>query len=148
MLDNLGNRASSMPSLTQFATWLKRDARRVARLPILNVDPDLVKWGEEVAMRLSEGAQIYTVGGLTVQTRAAGVMDTASENRWIDTSEEHYSTNQNDVNRRNAMAMRRAASKEEQAKVAQAVSGIVNDLMAKRLEIRKVLTQRYKVEFK
>ena len=42
---------------------------------------------------------------------------------------------------------RRAVAKDEEAKAAQAVSGIVKDLVAKRMQIRTKMTERYKVEF-
>ncbi|GEM_PF-5421864 len=35
-------------------TWLIREAQRIERLPILNVDPELVAWGGEIANRLRQ----------------------------------------------------------------------------------------------
>lgn len=146
IVDKLEGGATTAPSMSHFATWIRRDARRINRLPIVNVDPDLVAWGGDVAVQLNDVAQIFSTGGLSAQSRTAGVSDVYTPSEWSDASG-GYTNDRARVERQNAINQRRAAAKEEQAKVAQAASGVVRDMAAQRAAIRAEMTKRYKAEF-
>jgi hypothetical protein len=47
-------RSKSGGSYQGASTWVLREAQRIERLPILNVDPELVAWGGEISNRLRQ----------------------------------------------------------------------------------------------
>jgi len=67
-----GTRAGRGGVLSDVATWIKRDASEISRLPILNVDPALTKCAAEVSSRLNDAARAMTEGITQMYGRTAG----------------------------------------------------------------------------
>ena len=145
ILDKMESGAKDAPSMSHLAAWMRRDARRIARLPILNVDPDLMAWGSEVSTRLTDVATIFSTGGLGAQARTTGVTSTYSDTE--DEGGYYFSRAQQDTERRNADRVRMSAAKEEQAKTLSQAAEQLNALRTARNQIRATMTQRYKVDF-
>lgn len=147
VLDGFEKRVRTAESLSKSATFLARDARTISRLPILNVDPELIRWGADVNSKLLDVASVLGVGGLQVRARAESVAD-ARYNTERYTPGETVITDPNDeVDRRNTVRQRRAAVAEEKAKAVQQAVAALKDMEASRSHIRAAMTARYKIEF-
>ncbi len=146
MIDGFGKRVRSATSLREGATYVARDARRIDRLPILNVDPELVQWGSGVSARLLEVASALGVGGFQARARTESVLDPYKRTRYSYDLEVRSDPNDY-VDRKNAARQRRAAAAEERAKVLEQSSGVLKEIEASRAEIRAAMTQRYETEF-
>jgi hypothetical protein len=138
---NIGTGAKNV-GLADGAAWLQRDARRISRLPIKDVDPDLVKWGANTATRLRDAAQPLVSGTLQSGARAAGATATYSSS--YSNGYEDYS-NMNEMSR--VEGQRRQMSLEERAKALEGASGTIRDIMNSRDDIRAEMVKRYGVEF-
>ena len=132
-------------SLADSATWTERDARRIERLPILNVDPDLLNWGAEVATALRDVAQVFKVGGLQTIARTSGLTVGG-----VHVSYDSYSGYADSAGRSNiryTVGQRRQAAFEEKAAATQAAGEIVAALRGSLSRIRMEMTRRYQIEF-
>lgn len=146
MIDGFGKRVRGASSLREGATYVARDARRIDRLPILSVDPELVQWGTGVSSRLLEVASALGVSGHQARARTESILD--PEKRGGSSSELEIRTDRNEyVDRKNAARQRRAAAAEERAKVLEQATGVLKEIELSRAEIRAVMTQRYETEF-
>lgn len=69
-ISNSIDQMGSNNSYERAKTWVMREAQRIERLPILNVDPELVAWGGEVASRLRQvgGSLAYDQQNTTAKT--------------------------------------------------------------------------------
>jgi len=113
-------------TLYENATWMKRDASAISRLPILNVDPDLVKFAAEVSTRLNDAARVMTEGALQTRARTSGIVSTHDGK---------------------AVAQRHQALNEERAKTVTQAGEIFRGIKAAAEQIRIEMTSRYQVEF-
>ncbi len=150
IIDNVGKKVRNSSSMTQGATWIARDARRIDRLPILNVDPDLVKWGIDVSGGLNDIASTVGVGGLNARSATVGIQDAYSQGGGTASGYQmgREGINPNDsVDRRNVERQRRATLAAEKAKTGQAAVQILRQLDTYRATIRAAMTQKYKVQF-
>lgn len=146
IVDGFGKRVRDASSLTAGATFVARDARNISRLPIMNVDPELTKWGLDVSMKLLEVGSALGVGGFQARARAEGVMNPeAATVSWGDLE---ASVDPNaEINRQNAARARRAATAEEKARVLQQATQALMELEAGRAQIRAAMTRKHKIEF-
>ena len=144
--EQVGKKVSNATSMTQGAKWVAGDARRISRLPIANVDPDLVNWGTEVSARLNDLAVAVGQGGLAARSRATGIQDAYGSG--MVSSELEIQGNDNDrVAKQNVSRQRHAAVAEQKAQTAQVATQILRDIEASRNKIRVAMTQKYNVEF-
>ena len=74
----LDNKITAAPAATlpTIANWMKRDSIAIRRLPILNVDPDLVTFASEISVRLNDAARVMLDGTLQTNARTAGIQNT------------------------------------------------------------------------
>jgi len=150
IIDNVGKKVRNSSSMTQGATWVARDAQRIDRLPILNVDPDLVKWGIDVSGGLNDIAATVGVGGLNARSATVGIQDAYSQGGGTASGYQmgREGINPNDsVDRRNVERQRRATLAAEKAKTGQAAVQILRQIDTSRATIRAAMTQKYKVQF-
>jgi hypothetical protein len=124
--------------LADGAAWMQRDARRISRLPIKDVDPDLVAWAANVSACLRDAAQPLISG--TLQTGARTSVMTGN----LTYSYDDYD-NTDEIVR--IEGERRQASLEERAKAIQGAAGVIRDLMVSRDQMRAQLVSRYNIEF-
>ncbi len=146
IIDGFGKRVRDASSLTAGATYVARDARSISRLPIMNVDPELAKWGLDVSMKLLEVGSALGVGGFQARARAEGVMNPEAAS--VSWGELEASVDPNaEINRQNAARARRAATAEEKARVLQQATQVLMELEAGRAQVRAAMTQKHKIEF-
>jgi hypothetical protein len=151
IIDNVGKKIRNSASMTQGAAWVARDARRIDRLPILNVDPELVSWGTQVSTGLGNLAGVVGVGGLQARSRTVGIADaytSGADSGWAGNVVGAQGINPNDsVDRRNVTRQRRAAAADEKAKTAQVAVQMFREIETSRAQVRAAMTQKYKVSF-
>ncbi len=146
MIDNLGTLIRRAPSMTQSGTYIGRDARRIDRLPIMNVDPDLLNWGQFVSSQMLNLASVCTTGGLNARSTTLGILDPSVSEYDTDMGAEAIDPNDG-INAINVTRERRAALADAKSKTAQSASGILSQIEGSRGQIRNAMTQKYKTEF-
>lgn len=144
ILDNLGPK----PSPKQGAAWLTAQARVIRQLPVLDVDPALLEWGNSVADTFLRVGQELALGQQRAQTAALGVQTPTAQTTWTDHSE--GSTTDSPETRaafRNAQQQRRQVAQQERTVAAERAFAIFNEVLSRRGAIRIEMTQKYGVEF-
>lgn len=137
---------SKSSSPTQVGSAFINKARRIEQLPILNVDPALVDWGNLVAESFNRAAQELGIGQRKADAAAQGVASPTAYATY---------TNQGGGNAtadtraayRNAAQQRRQVSQAERAAAADRAFAIMNQVLPTRGKIRAEMTQKYGVEF-
>lgn len=137
---------SQSAGLSTAAKWLRTDARFIERLPILDVDPELVAWGLQINSQLLEIANIFGVGGHQTRARASSVHATY-EDSGSGYGYDHDAVGRASVARMNRSAQRRELVAEEKAAAIESAGSIWRDAVNSRAEIRAMMTARYGVEF-
>jgi hypothetical protein len=163
MLDDLAAKPKMASNYTvgQKAVWYKTYARKIERLPVLNVDPDLVQFSSHVSQQLYSAADAITSGAARSRTRQVNAAPTY--NYYTNTSVYGYSYRSNDYysgyvpygassvtavedvnaefnNRARIRTEERVASMNQARTITEALDRDVSDM-------RKKLTQKYKAEF-
>ena len=148
-LDKLVQGGRTPAPLSAIGIWLKRDATAISRLPISNVDPDLVKFAADVSVRLNDAARV--IGGGTLQTQArtvgirSGVVDSYAYSWDYAGSLNKSAAAQSGM--ATALAQRQQATAEEKAKALAEAGEIFKGVKAEAQQIRIEMTNRYKMEF-
>ena len=143
------DRSKPVAVLSQSAGWLSRDAREIHELPILNVDPDLVRWGGEVSAGLTAMSQLFTEGQARVDSRAASIQFPVGPFSY--NNQDSGATEEANAQRRvaveNARNQQRMAANEEKARVLQQSRDVLANIMKQRETIRAQMSQKYAAEF-
>ena len=163
MLDDLAAKPKMASNYTvgQKAVWYKTYARKIERLPVLNVDPDLVQFSSHVSQQLYSAADAITSGAARSRTRQVNAAPTY--NYYTNTSVYGYSYRSDDyysgyvpygaysvtaVEDVNAEFNNRARIRtEERVASMNQARGITEALERDVADMRKRLTQKYKSEF-
>jgi hypothetical protein len=143
MIDAIG----SKPSPQQGATWLVAQARMIQQLPVMNVDPALLEWGNAVADVFTRAAQELAIGQQRAMTAAQSVQ---SPTAYTSHAEPGYTGSANAESRaalRNAQQQKQQLAQTERGAAAERAFAIVNTLAGSRGKIRADMTQKYGVEF-
>lgn len=134
------------------AVWMVKYARKIDRLPILNVDAQMVDYGGFVSGTLREASGALESCRQTARARAAAIEYQQAPSR-VD-SGSYYGSNRTTVRksdlseaRRQFSADRRAVSEEELARGATEATAILQRIPAATSEIRKTMTEKYKIGF-
>jgi hypothetical protein len=122
----------------QSAMWFDKWARRIDTLPVLNVDSELVEFGQHVSTQLRDMAASLRGIGIRSGARSAQVWDSSSA---------YYDGYSYYAESRDGDPQRRAIRAEEKAVGATSARGIAQGLESSLAKIRKDLTQKYNVEF-
>lgn len=163
MLDDLRDKPKTASHYTvgQKAVWYKTYARKIERLPVLNVDPDLIQFSSQVSSSLYSAADAITSGAAGSRVRQVNAAPTY--NYYTNTSVYGYSYRSNDYGagyvpygaysvtavedvRAEFNNRARIRTEERVASMNQA-RGIVDDMEKAVADMRKRLTQKYQVEF-
>jgi hypothetical protein len=163
MLDDLRDKPKTTSHYTvgQKGVWYKTYARKIERLPVLNVDPDLVQFSSHVSSDLYSAADAITSGAARSRTRQVNAAPTY--NYHTNTSVYGYSYRSNDYGSgyvpygsynvtatENVQAefnnRARIRTEERVASVNQA-RGIVENMEKAVADMRKRMTQKYNTEF-
>ncbi len=138
MLDDLLKTKAEVITRGQYAMWFDRYARKLDALPVLNVDPDLLFCGAEIATRLrSLGGQNRMVG-INAGTASSNTGASYSGNYVYNTTVWWKNTGLNDQQKTKQLETASAAASEVEQRQA-----IANGLG----QIRREMTQKYQVEF-
>ena len=140
-LDNL--KVATSP--TESAQWARATSKRIDQLPILNVDPELVKWGSMVSLKLKQVGAGMATAQTAMNSRVAGVADPAyatyTDNEGISQS----TINQSEME--NAKRQRRQVALEQRAQAQEAAVQILTEIAESRPAVRAAMVEKYKVEF-
>jgi len=143
VLDTLSPKASPTAS----ATWLVSKARMIEQLPILNVDPDLLAWGNMVAESINRAAQELTLGQQKAKIASMGVASPTGYTTYSENGGGGSDTPETRAAFRNAQDQRRQAAQTERGAAAERALNIFNQILPTRGKIRSDMTQKYGVEF-
>lgn len=137
---------------SEVSRWLQQNAQRISRLPILNVDPKLVSWGNDVASRLRQVATLFRQDQQELRGKMAGV---SSNNTYYYDFNGNYSgsgyynqsagqayQNLQDTARQQSQQMAQSRA-DSIGKAQQIMSG----LLSERDQVRDQMTQKYKIQF-
>ncbi len=144
-----GGRSPVSPAT--MAVWMKRDATAISRLPILNVDPDLVQFAANMSVRLNDAARLMSEGTLQTQARTSGVrtgyVHRDSYSYGDDYRNAHDDRVAKSADRRDVRAQRQQATNEEKAKIVSQAGEIFAGAKQEAELIRIEMTKRYQMEF-
>jgi hypothetical protein len=136
------------PKFTPTATAgsLQAHSRAIQQLPMLNVDPALLEWGNSVSDAFSRAAQELALGQQKAKIASQNV---ASPTAYTTDSPKGggNSTAETRAAYRNAQQQRRAVGQTERGAAAEKAFGILNQVLPSRGKVRADMTQKYGVEF-
>lgn len=138
-------------------TWVIREAQRIERLPILNVDPELVAWGGEIANRLRQVGGNFAYdqqnnNAKVMNVQAAGTYDysyNGGNGYWgsgngFNTSGTYGRGTQQNLEWQRQRAQIYQQSKADSIKTAMNIFG---DIGSSRDKMRAQMVEKYKMEF-
>ena len=140
-LDNL----KMATSPTESAQWARATSKRIDQLPILNVDPELVKWGSMVSVKLKQVGAGMAMTQTQINSRIAGVADPGY--RYVVDNEGISQSTVNTVETENAKRQRRQVALEQRAQAQEQAIQILTEVAESRPAIRAAMVEKYKVEF-
>lgn len=134
-------------SMQQSAQNLRNMSRRIQQLPILNVDPELVAWGGNVSIAMTQAATVLAGGQVRAQNAVSAVASPTAYAGWSDSGYNYADTSESRAAFRNAPKQRRAAAQGVPAESGQQVMQIKTEATASRNEIRAKMVQKFGIEF-
>ena len=137
---------SAQNSASDSAMWARSAAKRIEKLPILNVDPQLVQWGTLVSTKLKQAGATMGMAQTEINSRVAGVMDPGYSIGYYD-NEGNYTSDVSRVDSENASRQRRQAALEQRAQAQQQAVQILGEIAETRPQIRAAMVEKYQVEF-
>ena len=137
LLDDLLSKKKESKSLGHLAGFIDQYARRIDRLPLVNVDPDLQDYGLLVVQSLRQASTAFKGAGIRTGSRSAGVWGYNYD----------YYGNQIRGNSSAVSAERRAIGAEEKAEGVTAGVSLREQIAGETAKIRRLMTERYKVNF-
>ena len=146
MRDDLRAKNNDAKTFGQYAMWLDNWARRIDRLPILDVDPAMLGYGRYVAVRMRDASMSLKGIGIQSGARTAQVYQSGTTeynaygNAWGG-GYSYYSE------WRNVDAQRNAIRAEERGKGALSAREIAQEVENETAKIRQAMTAKYKVNF-
>lgn len=146
------------------AHWFEKYAAAIDRLPILNVDPEMVDYAKRLVRQLRDAAYAIRGVGVRVGAQTAGVTGSAGTSSgggsysnaraygfgpaYADGalySGSMYEESRNAV--RDASAKKRAVRQSEKAKGNQQVQAIVQTIRNENSDVRRRMTEKHQIEF-
>lgn len=146
---------SGAKSYGSIAYWFEKYADRIDRLPLLNVDPELLDYSATVVGQLRDCAGAIRGVGISTSGKSAGVQGQASS--YGTTYNNSYNSNYNVFTGstyeqgkdaiRDAAAQRQAIGRQERAKGSASVQEIVAQIKQETSAVRRTMTQKHGIEF-
>ncbi len=140
--DDLRDKGKDAKTFGQHAMWLDNWARRIDKLPILDVDPEMLQYGTYVTARMRDASAALKGIGIRSSARSAQVYNTYSYGGSYGYGGYSYYGTYNNVG-----GQRRAISAQEKAAGANSALGINQEMENETGKIRKAMTQKYKINF-
>ena len=157
MADDLKKDMRDSKSLAQTQLWFDKYAKKIERLPMLNVDPELLDYSAYVADQLRAAAGSVRTMGIRSNVRES--QTTSSAPAYYDENGYRYGygygygygyANPHTAARAELRAVgseRRQIRSQERGMMATDVQTMRADIIQKTAEIRRKMTERYKLEF-
>jgi hypothetical protein len=124
LLKNLRVRKRNIKTMGQVAQWFSNYARKVDRLAILNVDEEMVAYGNDVSAQLRDASMVLR--GVTIQRRAAQGREMANKV---------------------GFGLTQFGGTRSRATGAMSVREIIQNIQTATTEVRQSMTKKYQVEF-
>lgn len=141
-------------SYYSIAVWYDKYAKRIARLPILNVDPDMLDYSESVIGHLRAAADSIQNGGVRTSARGAQITADHSGGYNLDYGSSGYGypvfsggANYAASQAADIEAQRRSIRAEEKAQSTLDAKGHLAAIEDESLKIRRKMTEKYGIEF-
>jgi hypothetical protein len=139
------SREQGASSYYTIGRWFDKYAKRIDRLPILNVDPELVDFGTTIVSQLRDCVDAIKGAGIRSGGRSASVQSTADYGDYYPVFLGSSYEVGDDV--REVESQRRAIRAEERAQSSTTVRGVVRQMQDGMSSMRRRMTQKYGVEF-
>jgi hypothetical protein len=146
LCDDLREKNNDAKTFGQYAMWLDNDARRIDRLPTLDVDDHMLAYGRYLSARLRDVSMALKGIGINTAAKSAQIYQTVTTdynaygNAWG--GGYSYYTEWNNVD-----AERRAVRAQEKATGATAARQIAQEVQNETAKIRQEMTSKYRVNF-
>jgi hypothetical protein len=144
--DDLREKSKDVKTFGQHALWLDNWARRIDRLPILNVDPELLAYGRYLTARMRDASASLKGIGINSAAREAQVYQQYSTSSYgyggYYGGGYGYSAQWNNVD-----GQRRAIGAQERGKGATQAQQIAAEIENETVKIRQAMTQKYQINF-
>jgi hypothetical protein len=146
MRDDLRSKNNDAKTFGQFAMWLDNDARRIDRLPILDVDPSMLAYGRYLSARMRDASMALKGIGIQSAAKSYQIYQTVTTdyNAYGGVWGGGYSQY---TEWRNVDAERRAVKAQERATGATTARGIAQEVENETVKIRQEMTAKYRVNF-
>lgn len=137
-LESLRIKQTDAKTFGQIALWLNNAARRIDRMPTLNVDPELLDYGANTSGELREMAGALQGIGINSAEREASAY--GGESYYAGWDGYYYSGTDHQAEKREIRAQEKAAGARSAREIAEKLA---NDEAA----IRRRMTEKYKLQF-
>jgi hypothetical protein len=145
--DDLREKAKNVKTFGQHALWLDNWARRIDRLPILNVDPEMLAYGRYTTQRMRDASAALKGIGISTAARSAQVYNQYSASGGAYGGYGYGGGYSYNVQYNNVGGQRRAIGAQERAAGATTAQQISAEMDNETAKIRQVMTQKYQIEF-
>ena len=160
--DELKNDMKDSKTLAQNATWFDKYARKIERLPMLNVDPEMLDYGTFVAHEMRQAS---------LATRTMGIETGVRQSQIIGADVAPYAYGSYGYGRyggygyggygyggtyavynpraeaKAVYAERRVVKAEEKGQMATSVQSIKGEVIEATAQVRRKMTEKYQIEF-
>lgn len=148
ILDDIRGKSKNAKTFGESALWFDNWARRIDRLPLLNVDPELLAFGRDTATALRNMAASLRGIGINTAARSAQIYNTGSSSVSVSPGSWGYGGSMSYYAEwRDVSAERLAVKAEEKAKGAISARDIAAQIANETGRIRQVMSQKYQVQF-
>ena len=136
-----------MKTWGQLASWMEKYARRIDRLPLLNIDPEMLDYGQNVSYDLRGAASALQGMGIKSGVEQKQISASNPNGVYGYTSRYGYGYGRRGFYYHDNSAQKRAARYSTRAEGINAARGIIGGIKNGTVEIRRKMTDRYQVEF-
>ena len=151
ILKDLKHRPSQNTSYTtgSIAKWLTNYGRKINNLSLLNVDPEMIEFGTNVAMTLSQAGQVLTTGNIqgSIAARNTGGNPYYYNGDYANGWGYRGSTYRNRADARVTTAERANVKANVRGQSAQMTRQVLSGIDALAAEIRVKMVQKYQLDF-
>jgi len=138
LMDDLRKTLKDRSKRHHYAVWYERFGRRIDRLPILNVDQELLAWGASISA---------TFRTMSVSERMAGIRSGVRKSNIYGSYQYNYNNNGYYSGGRSSGSARQAVTTQERARASQVRFRSWKQIDDSIAGIRQQMTRKYKVRF-
>lgn len=142
--DDLREKSKDAKTFGESAMWIDNWARRINRLPTLNVDPEMLAYGRYATARMRDMSMALKGIGINSAAQQAQVYQQYATSGYVDSYGGSYGYT---AQWNNVAGQRRAIGAQERAQGATTAQGISVEMENETVKIRQAMTQKYQIEF-